>query len=887
MNAIAPAILSQVLKPVFFCLMLVAYSFAHAQEGRKKDAAAAQSGRGLEESVNVIRDYYDEERFEDAYDQFIVLYHTYYYNVNEGDRMLILDWGIRLSFITEHFLDLDRYISEYYSLDPYFSVSSLKESSPQLQIYIGNFVRAKSERFVYVNKRKQNIDVLPASIKVYTREDIDRLGARNLLDLARLTAGFAELGDNNERVIGTRGTSSTSLQDILILVDGHRISDVFTNSNGPDWISLDYVEQVEFMRGPGSALYGENAFSGVINIVTQTGRLKNVNRMKVELGNGNSLRDIGSPYNSYHLNYQYGRKVSNNEGFYFSGTFYTSGGAEIDLSQTKVNSVLPDVMVLDSVDSSGAMMFDTLRMGNMNSYEYINRYSPGYNLFFNYHRRALKVTTNAQSSSFVQPRPTSLNTWAFDGVNDRRMRVRNDRREFVHMEYGLLDNANGIPHDLRFKVGGDHFFKDIYFPSRSVGLSGNQRVLGDEYRGTMSLEFSTDSLMNDFSFLGDQHVLIGVEGYFNHWLYNYFLSNDSTFVLSETNDFFSADDESRFEYVAASYLQIDQHIVQDRLIATAGVRFNYHSKYSTFDEFIWGKQYSPRFTLIYLSRKDENEQHPLKIKVLYNSAFFPPPFLYRRGGIFGFRGSDSLSVQRIESGEIVISGDLPHQFSYSAMVYANKIEDVIERVYLPALEQDVYINSPRAQRNVGVEVELEHHYEFGRYSWSSFMNYSLTTRHDFINENKYNYFDLFVSSNFVDGQTLTNYPFRKLVLGSDLTISDVFSAAEGQGEYSPQFSFGFDLQYIGAFEVLSTYILNDQNEIVHAGNANLTSRTLPSAVVLNSRLRMHLKRTSVGLFIYNLANANYYLPNVSYATRMQFAEGRMLLLNLSYLFNAN
>ena len=101
-----------------------------------------------------------------------------------------------------------------------------------------------------MNKHKQNIDLIPASITVYTKEDIERLGARNLLDLVRITPGFAELGDNNERIIGTRGTSSTSLQDILILINGHRISDVFTNSNGPDWLSLDYVEQIELMRGP-------------------------------------------------------------------------------------------------------------------------------------------------------------------------------------------------------------------------------------------------------------------------------------------------------------------------------------------------------------------------------------------------------------------------------------------------------------------------------------------------------------------------------------------------------------------------------------------------------------------------------------------------------------
>ncbi len=177
------------------------------------------NNRVMDDKLGDLRTSFDDRRYEDAYDSFVELYHTHYNSVNDADKMIILDWGIRLSFITEQWTDVDRYITEYYSLDPYFSAKSLKESSPQLRAYIGNFVRARSEQYVYVNKHKQNIDLIPASITVYSKEDIERLGARNLLDLARITPGFAELGDNNERIIGTRGTSSTSLQDILILVN--------------------------------------------------------------------------------------------------------------------------------------------------------------------------------------------------------------------------------------------------------------------------------------------------------------------------------------------------------------------------------------------------------------------------------------------------------------------------------------------------------------------------------------------------------------------------------------------------------------------------------------------------------------------------------------------
>ena len=80
-----------------------------------------------------------------------------------------------------------------------------------------------------------------------------------------------------------------------------------TSTNGPDWISLDYVKQIELVRGPGSAIYGGNAFSGAINIVTKSGVEGNINDINVRLGNGNDFRSIGqSLNNAYKINYQYG-----------------------------------------------------------------------------------------------------------------------------------------------------------------------------------------------------------------------------------------------------------------------------------------------------------------------------------------------------------------------------------------------------------------------------------------------------------------------------------------------------------------------------------------------------------------------------------------------------
>ncbi len=62
--------------------------------------------------------------------------------------------------------------------------------------------------------------------------------------------------------------------------------------------NLDAVERIEVIRGPGSALYGKNAFSGVLNIITKKGYKDN----NVELG-----ASFGS-YNTFDARAGYGIK---------------------------------------------------------------------------------------------------------------------------------------------------------------------------------------------------------------------------------------------------------------------------------------------------------------------------------------------------------------------------------------------------------------------------------------------------------------------------------------------------------------------------------------------------------------------------------------------------
>jgi outer membrane receptor protein involved in Fe transport len=116
----------------------------------------------------------------------------------------------------------------------------------------------------------------PQAVYVLTRDDIRESGATNLAELLRQVPGvFVVQSSATTFTVGIRGVNaSTQLinRGMLVLVDGRQ-----TLERGfgiqPWWslgVELSDIERVEVVRGPGSVVYGSNALTGVINIVTRS-----------------------------------------------------------------------------------------------------------------------------------------------------------------------------------------------------------------------------------------------------------------------------------------------------------------------------------------------------------------------------------------------------------------------------------------------------------------------------------------------------------------------------------------------------------------------------------------------------------------------------------------
>ena len=410
--------------------------------------------------------------------------------------------------------------------------------------------------------------------------------------------------------------------------------------------------------------------------------------------------------------------------------------------------------------------------------EYINAYGPSYNFLLNYTHNSVKLTANAQSNNYYLPRALRKNLWEnhdVDSLNSLRRRI--DRREFIQIQGNFFEKSKFENSALELKVSGDHFFKDLAIPLWSVGDLSNSSLTGDEYRATVNVEFSTQALTLGVNNLPN-FLLIGAEWYVNRWGYHYLNQIDSMQYTSTLIDDASYGTVAgrrsgdRNEVFAAFYVQNEMHLIKDRMVLNASVRFNYDEVYSNFKNGIrWGEQYSPRISLVYIAKKNQVKGSMLKFKAIYNSAFLPAAFLYRKGFVPAFRtpinGTAPLDAQIIESIETGTFFRANRHLDFNFQTYINYIRGNIVQD-----GNSRYVNEALPTRIAGHEMEFKYrhvssrshinginYHIFGNYSFSrtQIAVDSLAGMSDVINKNLWS-------------DTTTRYPTHYFNFGGDISF---------------------------------------------------------------------------------------------------------------------
>jgi outer membrane receptor for ferrienterochelin and colicins len=139
---------------------------------------------------------------------------------------------------------------------------------------------------------RQPIARAPSVATVITAEDIAAIGAADLDEVLETVPGLhvARSPQAYNPIYIIRGISTQYNPQVLMLINGIPITGVFVGDRSQVWsgMPVENIARIEVIRGPGSALYGADAFSGVINIITKTAADINSTELGLRAGSFNS-----------------------------------------------------------------------------------------------------------------------------------------------------------------------------------------------------------------------------------------------------------------------------------------------------------------------------------------------------------------------------------------------------------------------------------------------------------------------------------------------------------------------------------------------------------------------------------------------------------------------
>ncbi len=390
------------------------------------------------------------------------------------------------------------------------------------------------------SKHAQSITDAPSAVSLVTAEEIRRFGHRTLAEVLRSVRGLYTSYDRLYGYIGVRGFNRPG--DFggrtLVLINGHRLNEPLFDSafNVTDFLlDVDLIDRVEVIRGPGSLLYGNNAFFGVINVVTRSGS-------QVD---GTELSGSYGSFETTTGRLTYGNRFENGLDLLVSGSLYESKGRErLYLSEydtPEFNHGLAEERDEDQFASG----FASLRYGS-------------FTLQGGFVRRDKNAALAPYGTAFNVAQPTL------------------DTRAFASLSYA---EELGDEWEVSARAYYDRYTLDVDYPS-DVADPGDPRAIRWNIERDQAEWIGFETQVSK-TLLQHHRVTLGAEA-----RYDFHLSMTSY----DIDPFELASDFSDQAGRVGAFLQ-DEITLLDTLSANVGLRYDY---YATF-----GDTVNPRAGLIY------------------------------------------------------------------------------------------------------------------------------------------------------------------------------------------------------------------------------------------------------------------------------------------------
>lgn len=527
---------------------------------------------------------------------------------------------------------------------------------------------AFDEQFVSIaTGGQQQLSRAPAVATVITAEDIAKMGALNLDQVLESVPGFHVTLSSVRLtpVYSIRGIQSDIGPHVLMLINGVPMTQMWQGDRGAlATLPITDIARVEIIRGPGSAVYGADAFAGVINVITKSANDIDGSSVSATIGSfGSKAASIlhGKTYGDIDVAFslQYsgtdgddGRIIDQDGQSFWDNVFITSA------------SLAPG-----SLDTQGKRLDTRLELRGdkwaLRAWNWRQKdlgVGPGL-------AQALDPTGNAE-----------VDNWLVDArYHDTDIAPDFDLETRIsYMDINNSSEQTLFPSDAVLPVGmGTFLFTD--------GMIGNPEIYEQHYRFDSALLWT--GLENHRWRLAAGAFYVDLKGKETKNFGPGVVTGTLTDV-SGTSFSFAPDKDRTVYYLSAQ----DEWSVASDWDLTAGIRYDHYSDF--------GNTFNPRAALVW------HPSYNLSTKLLYGQAFRAPSFqeLYAQNNPIKL-GNEELDPESIQTLELAL--DYQHSFTqrYTASIFAYDIEDQI--VYVPG------VSAPQAQnvgRQSGRGLEMEMHW---------------------------------------------------------------------------------------------------------------------------------------------------------------------------------
>ena len=477
----------------------------------------------------------------------------------------------------------------------------------------------------------QLISKAPAVASVITAKDIKKMGATNVDEVLETVPGLhvarSSIGYNP--IYTFRGVFSGFNPQVLMLVNSIPITNLFNGDRNLVWggFPVENISRIEVIRGPGSAVYGADAFAGVINIITK--QAKEIDG--VEIGSR-----LGS-FDTQEVWALYGKSI-NGFDIAFSAEYKDTDGQDEDIT-VDAATLLGTSLAPDSVNT-GTENFDLRADISKDNWRF---------------RTGWQARRNFETGAGIAEALDDNGTYESDRIN-ADLTYHNPQLTDVwdlQAQISYFDTSQEVDDDTLLFPPGTNFGLGA-FPD---GVIGNPEVWERHWR------FNVTGLYSGI----DKHLIRVGTGYVDSEIYK--VEDHRNFIgfapipLTDVSDTPLAFLPESSRYNSFAFIQDIWQLGNDWEL-TAGLR------YDDYNDF--GDTWNPRLALVWAAR------HDLTAKLLYGEAFRAPSMAeFRNQNNPVAVGNSDLDPEEIETVELAFDYRPRDDLKLGLNIFRYEWDDII------------------------------------------------------------------------------------------------------------------------------------------------------------------------------------------------------------------